>query len=70
MIPYYKELENPNEFNLYLRDIYSDDYRYVYDAKIPDSFYEKYDDLLKEVKLLPFLISITSFDRFPFFFFF
>ena len=66
MIPYYKELENPNEFNLYLRDIYSDDYRYVYDAKIPDSFYEKYDDLLKEVKLLPFLISITSFERFPF----
>ena len=62
MIPYYKELENPNEFNLYLRDIYSDDYRYVYDAKIPDSFYEKYDDLLKEVKLLPFLISITSFE--------
>ena len=41
MIPYYKTLDNPNDFSFFVEDRSPKEYQYVFGVTLPDDFYSK-----------------------------
>lgn len=66
MIPYYKTLDNPNDFSFFVEDRSPKEYQYVFGVTLPDDFYSKTAELFKKSKLLLTLASLTTFENFPF----
>ena len=66
MIPYYKTLDNPNDFSIFVENTRSRGKHHVEGVALPDSFYLKTAELFKKSKLLLTLASLTTFENFPF----
>ena len=65
MIPYYREVENLDNFSLYLKNIHSKNKKRVRDVQLPLSFYEKYQNLFKEGRVLDEMLKTVTFDLIP-----
>lgn len=64
MIPYYKELDNPDRFPIYFENPNGGKtIKHVYNSIIPDNYYKKIGELQKELSLLYFLARIEFYDE-------
>lgn len=64
MIPYYKELDKPDSFPIYLSNPEGGKtIKNVYNSMMPDNYYKQIGDLQKELPLLCFLARIEFYDE-------